>query len=57
MPEILLERMRRAEGRPDGAVAEGVAIAQEIARELRTRAQGLQIGGPMSSVFAVLDGL
>ena len=57
VPEILLERMQRANGGTDGAVAEGVAIAQEIARELRTRAQGLQIGGPMSSVFAVLDGI
>ena len=41
-------------GRP---TTEGIAIAQEIARELRTRAQGLQIGGPMQSIFAVLDGL
>jgi homocysteine S-methyltransferase len=56
VPEPLLARMRRTDG-ADAAVAEGVAIAQEIARELRTRAQGLQIGGPMSSVLAVLDGV
>ena len=51
VPEALLERMRRADGGRTRAVAEGVAIAQEIARELRTRAQGLQIGGPMPSVL------
>jgi hypothetical protein len=34
-----------------------VAIAQELARDLRLRAQGLQVGGPMPSIFAVLDGL
>jgi hypothetical protein len=48
--------MRRAEG-PDAAVEEGIAIARELARQLRARAQGLQIGGPMTSVLAVLDGL
>jgi methionine synthase / methylenetetrahydrofolate reductase(NADPH) len=57
VPEPLLDRMRRADALPEAAAAEGVAIAQEIARELRTRAQGLQIGGPMPSVLAVLDGL
>jgi homocysteine S-methyltransferase len=56
VPEALLERMRRAHG-PEAAAAEGVAIAQELARELRTRAHGLQIGGPMPAVLAVLDGL
>jgi methionine synthase / methylenetetrahydrofolate reductase(NADPH) len=57
VPEPLLERMRRAGEEPEAAAAEGVAIAREIARELRTRAQGLQIGGPMGAVVAVLDGL
>ena len=57
VPEPLLDRMRRADALPEAAAAEGVAIAQEIARELRSRAQGLQIGGPMPSVLAVLDGL
>jgi len=56
VPDALLDRMRRA-GAPEAAAEEGVAIAQEIARALRTRAQGLQIGGPMGSVLAVLDGL
>jgi methionine synthase I (cobalamin-dependent)/5,10-methylenetetrahydrofolate reductase len=56
VPEALLARMRRAEG-PDAAVEEGIAIARELARQLRARAQGLQIGGPMTSVLAVLDGL
>jgi homocysteine S-methyltransferase len=54
VPEVLLARMRRADG-PEAAVAEGNAIAGEIARELRSRAQGLQVGGPMASVLAVLD--
>jgi homocysteine S-methyltransferase len=56
VPEALLARMRRAEG-PDAAVEEGIAIARELARQLRARAQGLQIGGPMTSVLAVLDRL
>jgi homocysteine S-methyltransferase len=56
VPDALLDRMRRA-GAPEAAVEEGLVIAQEIARALRTRAQGLQIGGPMGSVLAVLDGL
>jgi methionine synthase / methylenetetrahydrofolate reductase(NADPH) len=56
VPEALLARMRQAEG-ADAAVEEGIAIARELARQLRARAQGLQIGGPMTSVLAVLDGL
>jgi homocysteine S-methyltransferase len=56
VPDALLARMRRADA-ADGAAAEGVAIARELARELRQRAQGLQVGGPMPSIFAVLDGL
>jgi homocysteine S-methyltransferase len=56
VPDALLARMRRADA-ADAATAEGVAIAQELGRELRQRAQGLQVGGPMPSIFAVLDGL
>jgi methionine synthase / methylenetetrahydrofolate reductase (NADH) len=56
VPEALLARMRRADAAEAGT-AEGVAIAQELARDLRLRAQGLQVGGPMPSIFAVLDGL
>jgi methionine synthase I (cobalamin-dependent)/5,10-methylenetetrahydrofolate reductase len=56
VPDALLARMRRADA-AEAAAAEGVAIAQELARDLRQRAQGLQVGGPMPSIFAVLDGL
>ena len=56
VPDALLARMRRADA-AEAAAAEGVAIAQELARDLRERAQGLQVGGPMPSTFAVLDGL
>ena len=57
VPEAAARTHAPGRERPDAAVAEGIAIAQEIARELRTRAQGLQIGGPMASVLAVLDGV
>jgi len=56
VPDALLARMRGADA-AGAAAAEGVAIAQELARDLRQRAQGLQVGGPMPSIFAVLDGL
>jgi homocysteine S-methyltransferase len=59
VPDALLERMRRADGH-DGAAREGVAIAREIAAELRGRVQGLQIStqsGDIEAALAVLDGL
>jgi methionine synthase / methylenetetrahydrofolate reductase(NADPH) len=56
VPEALLDRMRRAEG-PEAEVREGVAIAQEIARAVCTRVQGLQIEGPQGAVLEVLDGM
>ena len=56
VPERLLERMRQAAS-PEAAAAEGVTIAQEIARGLRDRAQGVQIAGPPAAVLRVLDGL
>ena len=56
VPDALLARMRRADAE-EAAAAEGVAIARELARDLRHCAQGLQVGGPMPSIFAVLDGL
>src|SRR5881394_2045891 len=42
VPDELLDRMRRADG-AGGARGEGVAIAREIATELRGSVQGLQI--------------
>ena len=59
VPVALLDRMRRAEDR-DGAIAEGVAIAGEIARQLRGIAQGLQIStasGNVDAAAGVVDGL
>jgi homocysteine S-methyltransferase len=59
VPEALIDRMRRAE-RPDAASAEGIAIAREIAVELRGGVQGLQVStqsGDIDAALAVLDGL
>jgi methionine synthase / methylenetetrahydrofolate reductase(NADPH) len=59
VPEALLERMRNADG-PDAAAAEGIAIAREIAGELRHLVQGLQVAtasGDIDGALAVLDGL
>jgi homocysteine S-methyltransferase len=56
VPDPLLDRMRAA-GSPEAEYAAGVAIAQEIARGLRARAQGLQLAGPEAAVVAVMDGL
>jgi homocysteine S-methyltransferase len=58
VPEALLDRMRRA--RPDEAVAEGVAIARNLADGLRGRVQGLQISstsGGIEAALSVIDGL
>src|SRR5262245_28806883 len=59
VPDAMLDRMRSAEGR-DGAAQEGIAIAREIAAELRTVVQGLQVStqsGDIDAALAVLDGL
>jgi len=59
VPEPLLVRMRGA-GDHERAAAEGVAIAREIATELRGAVQGLQVStqsGDIDSALAVLDGL
>jgi methionine synthase I (cobalamin-dependent)/5,10-methylenetetrahydrofolate reductase len=59
VPDALLERMRTAEGR-DAAVQEGIAIAREIAAELRGAVQGVQVStqsGDIDAALAVLDGL
>ena len=50
VPDALLERMRQAAS-AEAEAAEGVAIAQEIARRLRDRAQGVQIAGPPAAVL------
>ncbi len=59
VPDELLARMRRAEDSADAA-HEGVAIAREIAVELRGVLQGLQIAtasGDIDAALAILDGL
>jgi methionine synthase / methylenetetrahydrofolate reductase(NADPH) len=59
VPDALLDRMRRADGQ-EAAAAEGIAIAREIARELRQSVQGVQVStqsGDIDSALAVVDGL
>jgi methionine synthase I (cobalamin-dependent)/5,10-methylenetetrahydrofolate reductase len=59
VPDALLDRMRRAEGR-EAATQEGIAIAREIAAALRNVVQGVQIAtqsGDIEAALAVLDGL
>jgi len=59
VPEALLERMRRADGQ-ERAAAEGIAIARQIAAELRGGVQGVQVStqsGDIESSLAVVDGL
>jgi homocysteine S-methyltransferase len=59
VPDTLMERMRRADGN-DAAAAEGIAIAREIAAELRTTVQGIQVStqsGNIDAALAVVDGL
>jgi homocysteine S-methyltransferase len=59
VPDALIERMRRADG-PEAAAAEGIAIAREIALELRGAVKGVQVStqsGDIATALAVLDGL
>jgi methionine synthase I (cobalamin-dependent)/5,10-methylenetetrahydrofolate reductase len=59
VPDALLDRMRRADG-PEAEAAEGIAIAREIAAQLRSAVQGLQVStqsGDIDEALAVLDGL
>jgi len=59
VPDALMERMRRTETH-DAAVAEGIAIAREIAAGLRHAVQGIQVStqtGNIDAALGVLDGL
>ena len=59
VPDALMERMRKADGQ-DAAVAEGIAIAREIAAGLRHAVQGIQVStqtGNIDAALGVLDGL
>jgi len=59
VPDVLLERMRRTDTH-EAAVAEGIAIAREIATGLRRSVQGIQVStqtGNIDAALGVLDGL
>jgi len=53
VPEIMLERMRRASG--SDAAAEGVAIAREIGRALTGLVQGVHVAAPAGRIASALD--
>jgi homocysteine S-methyltransferase len=56
VPPVVLERMRQAsaEGR-ETAVAEGVAIAREMLRDVRDLVQGVQVSAPFGRVPVALQ--
>ncbi len=59
VPDALLARMRAAAS-AESAAAEGIAIAREVAGQLRGAVQGLQVStqsGDIEAALAVLDGL
>ena len=53
VPDAIVERMRRAEAN-GRAAAEGLAIAREIAAEIRPLVQGIQIGAAGDSIESAL---
>ena len=57
VPDAIVERMRRAEAE-GRAPAEGLAIAREIASDVRTLVQGIQIStaaGAIGSALGVIE--
>jgi 5,10-methylenetetrahydrofolate reductase len=59
VPDSLVDRMRRTDG-PAAAAAEGLAIAREIARELRGVVQGIQVStasGQIEAALSIVEGL
>ena len=59
VPEALLDRMRAADG-TEAAIHEGITIAREIAAQLRSSVQGIQVStgsGNIDAALAVVDGL
>ncbi len=59
VPEALMERMRRADGRRRRR-PRGSPIAREIAAALRGAVQGVQVSTPSGNIeaaLAVIDGL
>ncbi|MBI4521163.1 MAG: bifunctional homocysteine S-methyltransferase/methylenetetrahydrofolate reductase [Gemmatimonadetes bacterium] len=61
VPESVIQRMRRAEGRSEEhAVAEGVAIAREMRDRIADAIQGIQVSAPFGRVplaLAVMEGI
>ncbi len=53
VPEELLRRMRLADN-PEAALAEGVAIARELATRLKGLVQGFQVSAPSGNIEAAL---
>lgn len=53
VPSEILERMRNTSSKED-AFREGVEIARETYREVRTRVQGVQLSAPLGRVDAVM---
>ena len=52
VPDEILERMGRAGSTPEAGRAEGVAIAQEMLREVRGGVQGVQVSAPFGKYIA-----
>jgi len=58
VPEVVLERMRRAEaGGTAAAHAEGIRIAQEVLEAVRGMVQGVQVSTPGGRVEVALEAL
>ncbi|HKY30980.1 MAG TPA: bifunctional homocysteine S-methyltransferase/methylenetetrahydrofolate reductase [Candidatus Polarisedimenticolia bacterium] len=56
VPEEIMERMRSAEQRAEGASREeGIQIARETLRAVRTLVQGVQVSAPFGKVERALD--
>lgn len=52
VPDEIMDRMRRAGTTPEAGRAEGVAIAQEMLREVRGAVQGVQVSAPFGKYTA-----
>jgi len=56
VPEEIMERMRRAEGRAEGASREeGIQIARETLLDIQDLVQGVQVSAPFGKVERALD--
>ena len=56
VPEEIMDRMRRAEAREEGASREeGIQIAKETLRTVRHLVQGVQVSAPFGKVERALD--